>query len=220
MPENGWWKAFTDTVPDGYLDLLEAEEEAAEMLHFHPMFVPGLLQTEAYASALTAPTSLKAMTEADVERLVRLRMMRQRAALDDERPKRLTFVLDETCLHRPVGGRAVMHDQLKRLLELRDHPAIRMVVTPFEGALHPGLLGPFLILDYPDGADSVLYFEWQQGSTVVRGRPELVRRYRTVAERLVGADPTGELTERLLRTALRRVADPVGGGRPSPTGAV
>ncbi|GAA3288992.1 hypothetical protein GCM10020218_056590 [Dactylosporangium vinaceum] len=207
----GWWKAFADTVPDGYLALIEAEEEATEIVHFHPMFVPGLLQTEAYASALTESTSLKGVTHADVERLVRVRMLRQKTAFRAERPRRLTFVLDESCLHRPVGDPGVMCGQLEHLLELHGHPTVSLTVTPFGIGPHPGLLGPFLVLDYPDGADSVLCFEWQQGNTVVRGRPDLIQHYRTLVERLTQTDPTGSATEELLRSALRRAAAPVGG---------
>jgi len=43
---NGWWKTYLEVIPDGYLDLLAAEEDASRIIHFHPMFVPGLLQTE------------------------------------------------------------------------------------------------------------------------------------------------------------------------------
>ncbi|HLZ08935.1 MAG TPA: Scr1 family TA system antitoxin-like transcriptional regulator, partial [Chloroflexota bacterium] len=55
-PQNGWWKDFLEIVPEGYSDLLSAEEDALRITHFHPTLVPGLLQTEAYATAITPTT--------------------------------------------------------------------------------------------------------------------------------------------------------------------
>src|SRR5436305_5486160 len=108
VPSNGWWKEFVDVIPDGYLDLLAAEEDASRVAHFHPTLIPGLLQTEDYAVAVTPLTILNRTTAAKAASLVRVRMLRQRAALDGSRPKDLVFLMDETTLHRPVGPPSVM----------------------------------------------------------------------------------------------------------------
>src|SRR5690349_11900705 len=118
LPSHGWWKTYLDTIPEGYLDLIEAEADATRIVHFHPTFVPGLLQTAEYATALCPATSLKTLTNADVTTLVRVRMLRQRSALNNSPRKELVFLLDETSLRRPVGSQEVMRNQLEHLLVL------------------------------------------------------------------------------------------------------
>jgi hypothetical protein len=203
-----------DVIPDGYLDLVSAEEDASRIVHFHPTFVPGLLQTERYATAVTPATALKDMIPRKAATLVQVRMLRQRAALDRSRRKRLVFLMDEACLYRPVGSAAIMHEQLLHLLEMHAHPMVSLTVVPFRAQPHPGLLGPFTILQYADGLDEVLCFEWQRGNTLVRDDPDLVRRYRDLADLLARSDPDGQTAKRLVGSALGRLAGSVGGASP------
>ena len=198
-PQSGWWKGYLETVPDGYLELLTAEEDATRIVHLHPTFVPGLLQTERYAAAITPATTLKTLTAGDITTLVEVRMLRQRVALDPIRGKRLVFLMDESCLRRPVGSAAVMREQLAHLLQMADHPSVTLVVVPFRDRPHPGLLGAFTILQFGEGLEDVLCFEWQMGNKVVRDQPELIRRYRDLADLLAGADPHGTAAQRLIR---------------------
>jgi hypothetical protein len=199
---HGWWKAHLETVPGGYLDLIVAEEDASRIIHFHPIFVPGLLQTEEYARAITATTLLKPMGAGDAAELVNVRMLRQRFAIHGERYKEMVFILDEASLRRPVGSPDTMRDQLTHLLGLLGNARVTLVVVPFEEQPHPGLLGAFTLLEYTTGVDAVLCFEWQLGNTVIRDRPDLVRRYRALANRLVDADPDGASAKRSISSAL------------------
>jgi hypothetical protein len=200
-PVSGWWKAYVETVPDGYLDLLAAEEDATRIVHFHPTFIPGLLQTESYAAAITPATTAKSMTAAEAENLVRVRMLRQQAALDGSPPKELVFLLDETALRRPVGSPIVMREQLDHLLVLADHPAVTLVVVPFQEQPHPGLLGAFILLQYASGPEDVLCFEWQMGNILVRNEPALVRRYHSLADQLMSAGRSGRAAKQLISAA-------------------
>ncbi|SNT16064.1 hypothetical protein SAMN05421812_103458 [Asanoa hainanensis] len=213
-PQNGWWKAYHEVVPGGYLDLIAAEEDAAEIVHFHPTFVPGLLQTKQYAKALIPSTSLKDLSERDIESLVEVRMMRQRSALDEAGRRRLIFLLDESCLYRPVGSAETMRSQLNHLLEMCEHPAVVLSVIPFRSELHPGLLGPFMLLRSADSFADVVCFEWQRGNTLVRGEPDLARRYGLLADRLVDADPDG--AKRLIQAAIIGLSTEASGGAEAP----
>ena len=189
--DSGWWKAFLDTIPDGYLDLVAAEEDARRIVHFHHTFIPGLLQTESYATAITPTTTLKSLTTRDAETLVKVRLLRQQAALNDSSRKELVFLIDESSLRRPVGSPATMREQLRHLLDMTEHPGVTLIVLPFQAQPHPGLLGPFMLMQYGEGLGDVLCLEWQLGNVVIRNRPELVRRYRELAENLVRTDPRG-----------------------------
>jgi uncharacterized protein DUF5753 len=198
---NGWWKDYVETIPDGYLDLLVAEEDASRIVHFHPTLVPGLLQTAGYARAVTPTTSVKSMTPVDVTVLVQVRMLRQRAAFDESRPKNFVFLLDETALYRAVGMPSVMREQLNHLLEMVDHPGVRLIVVP-RVQPHPGLLGSFMLMQYGGGIPDVLCFEWQLGNIVIRDKPHLVDRYRALADSLSEIDQNGASTRQAIEAAL------------------
>jgi hypothetical protein len=201
-PEHGWWKTFLETIPEGYLNLLAAEEDASRIIHFHPTFIPGLLQTERYASAITPTTTLKLMSAADVATLVQVRMLRQRALLHGDRSKEFTFLLDETALRRPVGSPSIMHEQLNHLLEMAIHPTVNVVVIPLQARPHPGHLGAFMLIECDQGIDDVLCFESPLGNTLVRDQPDLVHRYRVLADQLAQSDPEGIATKQIIVSAL------------------
>ncbi len=202
-PASGWWKDYLEIIPEGYFDLLAAEDDASHIVHFHPTLVPGLLQTEAYAAAITPTTSLKSMTQADVAMLVQVRMLRQRAAFDGTRPKRLSFLVDETALHRAVGEPDVMRDQLLHLLDVAERSTVSLTVIS-RSQPHPGWLGSFMLMHYGGGLPDVLCFEWQLGNKVIRDQPQLVGHYRDLANRLMEIDRDGVATRRLIESAFAR----------------
>jgi hypothetical protein len=202
-PKNGWWKDYTEVIPGGYQDLIAAEEDAVGIVHFHPTLVPGLLQTERYASAITKATTAKDLSPADVESLVHVRMLRQRSAFAGSPPKRLVFLFDEGCLHRPVGAPDTMREQLHHLLEIATRTDVTMIVLPFDRSPHPGLLGAFMVLENRAGVGDVVCFEWQLGNTV-RREPDVVRRYQMLSDSLIRSVPDGAATRRLIQAALDR----------------
>jgi hypothetical protein len=89
------------------------EQQAARLCYFEPCLVPGLLQTEEYARAVVSAGGLYRSDR--VEELVNLRMSRQRLLHRENLPE-CVFVIDESALHRPVGGPVVINRQLGRLL--------------------------------------------------------------------------------------------------------
>ena len=60
----------------------------------------------------------------------------------------LTAIMDEAVLRRPIGGTAVMGEQLDELLRPRGNVTVRVV--PFTVGAFPGLEGGFTLLDFPD----------------------------------------------------------------------
>jgi hypothetical protein len=73
-------------------------------------------------------------------------------------------VLDEVALRRRIGDASVMHEQLMRLVELADHPTVKIqVIEGMEG--HVGLSGAFWIAER-QGQASVVYLD-----DITDGRP-------------------------------------------------
>jgi transcriptional regulator with XRE-family HTH domain len=177
----GWWHDYSDVLPSWFEAYVGLEEVATQIRAYEVQFVPGLLQTEDYARAVTL-LGHDGEPPRDTERRVRLRMARQAVLDRDERPS-VWAVIDEAVLRRPAGGPAVMQGQLKHLVELSQRPNVTIQVIPFQAGGHAAAGGPFSILRFaePDLPD-VVYLE-QLTSALYLDKPETVDSYLRVMER-------------------------------------
>ncbi|MFH0516202.1 helix-turn-helix domain-containing protein [Streptomyces sp. M41] len=168
-----WWSKYHDVVTPQYAQYLGYESAATSLRTYHPIVVPGHLQTRAYADALLAPRGLKPQR---TRRVVDLRMERQERMLDGSAGPEVTFVLDEAAVRRQIGGKAVLDEQLQQLLDLGARDGITIRVLPFEAGAHYSTLGSFVLLGFPD-ADDLLYLEHAAGSMTGGEDLELLARY-------------------------------------------
>lgn len=144
----GWWHRFRDVLPDWFSAFISLESEANLIRAYEPHYVPGLLQTPDYASAVLRAGMPHASDE-EIERAVALRTERQALLSRDPSPL-LWVVMDETVLRRPVGGPAVMRGQIARLIEASaTMPNVRLQILPFAAGPHPAMYGPFHIFRFP-----------------------------------------------------------------------
>lgn len=178
----GWWHDYSDVLPHWFEAYVGLEEAATQIRAYEVQFVPGLLQTEDYARAVTL-LGHDAAPPREIERRVRLRMTRQ-AVLDRPDPPNVWAVIDEAVLRRPAGTPAIMHGQLKHLADLAQRPNVTIQIIPFQAGGHAAAGGPFSILRFaePDLPD-VVYLE-QLTSALYLDKPEAVESYLKVMERL------------------------------------
>lgn len=143
--EKGWWHEFGPGVAGTYVDF---ETETEEIQAFGLAIVPGLLQTAEYARTMFADY-YKGRRDADdvVRRNLAVRMARQER-LTGEHPLRLTALIDESALMRPLGGPEVLTAQLVHLAEVASLPNVEIRVLPL-GNPHQGLDGAFSIMRFP-----------------------------------------------------------------------
>ncbi|SDG22649.1 Helix-turn-helix domain-containing protein [Sinosporangium album] len=145
------------TAPSGpswYIRWVEEVEPYSRILRsWDPLLVPGLLQTEPYARAVFR-NGLAGSSPKEVEDGVSARLRRQ-VILDGEKPPTLWVLIDEWVLRRPVGGRAVMHDQMQQLLSLVERPTIHVQVVPHDAPCTAGLVSNFVIAEIPDSPTTV-----------------------------------------------------------------
>ncbi|MGI8332363.1 helix-turn-helix domain-containing protein [Actinomadura scrupuli] len=184
----GWWHNYADILASWFEVYVGLEEAASRIRAYEVQFVPGLLQTEEYARAVTLLGHPDASTE-EVDRRVTLRMTRQQV-LTGQNATHLWAVMDEAALRRPLGGPAVMRAQLDHLIEMSGSPNVTLQIVPFMRGGHAAAGGPFSILRFaePDLSD-VVYLE-QLTSAIYLDKPEDVDRYLAVMERLcVDAEP-------------------------------
>ncbi|MER6825350.1 helix-turn-helix transcriptional regulator [Streptosporangium sp. NPDC000563] len=183
--KRGWWHIHGDAVPSWFEVFIGLEAEATSIQTYQPQLVPGLLQTEAYARAVIE-TDHPEMSEEEIDRLVTLRLARQKL-LNRSNPPELWAVMSEAALRHAIGGPATMREQLLKLRDTRRLSCINLQVLPFAGGAHPGMLGPFHLLEFPPTSETrVAYVEYLTGSIYLE-KPEEVRRYRLIFDHLRAA---------------------------------
>jgi transcriptional regulator with XRE-family HTH domain len=149
--KKGWWYSYRDVLPNRYEFLIGLEEEASSIRNFELAVIPGLLQIEDYARALIRTGPLELGPE-EVERLVEVRMARQKVLAKADRPQ-FWAILDEAAIRRPIGGPAVMRAQLQHLASASEQGKTTIQVIPYSVGAHPGTTGPFVILEFPGPAE-------------------------------------------------------------------
>jgi len=196
----GWWHSFRDILPNPYEVYIGLEAGAASIRNFEPVVVPGLLQTEEYARQ-TLRNGPGELDRDDVERLLQVRMERQRVLGREDRP-RLWAVLDEAVIRRVVGGPEVMRDQLRHLIECTEQGKTTLQVVPYRAGAHAGTTGPFVILEFPEPADpEVVYVETLAGDIYLEA-PTDVDRYTLAFARLLAAAMHPDDSLRLVQQAV------------------
>ncbi|WP_330184908.1 DUF5753 domain-containing protein [Nocardia sp. NBC_01503] len=184
------------------------EASAWRLIVYHEQ-VPGLLQTRDYARSLIG-AFYRDGTRDDIDRRVELRMKRQHIVTRKSAPLELQVLLHESALHRVIGGRMVMAEQLRHLAEISKLPNVTVRINPYRAGMAWGILhGQFVILDF--GVDSkgrpveppVVYLEGGPSSDVYLEKAGEVRRYDELASTIRGTSLTETESRNLLRQAAR-----------------
>nr|WP_051116527.1 helix-turn-helix transcriptional regulator [Amycolatopsis nigrescens] len=191
----GWWHRYNDLTPRWFDDYIGLEEAAVRIQTYELQFVPGLLQTEAYARAISShgrPDS----ADDNVERRVALRMRRQKLLARPNSP-RLWAVIDESVLHRPIGGTRVLRAQIGHLLELTTMPHISLQIVPLRLSGYSAE-GAFTLLRFKeDELPDIVYLEHLSGA-LYQEKPEEIEIYSRALDRLAVDAETPDRSRQML----------------------
>jgi len=180
--ERAWWAEYRDIVQPGSFISLEAE--ASAMRNWEPVVLPGLLQTEPYMRALFSAAA-ETGRQMRIDRAVALRRARQRRLMTGDYPLELFAIIDESVIHRPIGGESVMAEQLRHLIAVSELPTVTLQILPYSVGAHSMLGTSLAILEFHEAADlDVVYVEGFGRSPHFRKQPAEVCRYRGAFERL------------------------------------
>ena len=164
----------------------------------NPLLIPGLLQTEGYIRAVhEAWRPVDGNVKIDAE--VAARLERQ-TILDRELPPSLGVVIDESVLYRPIGGPAVMRDQLAHLLDMSERPRVSVQVVPTDTGAHVGLQGGFAILPFSGNAPGMVYFESPDRGETTQDAKRLARvtvTYDTLRDNALSARASRDLIRKV-----------------------
>lgn len=176
-----------------FADAAELETLAASIGEYAPMIVPGLLQTEGYARTLIR-AAMRFQPQHMVDDLVAARRERQ-SIFEAPTAPLLWFVLHEAVLRLPIGGPAVMHEQLKRLVVLVEgNRRLVVQVLPFSAGAQAFLNATTIAMTFAD-APPVIYTESAYTGQLIE-EPALVARYREAYDlaRAASLSPEDSLT--------------------------
>ncbi|MGI8312342.1 DUF5753 domain-containing protein [Saccharopolyspora hattusasensis] len=143
-----------------------------------PMVIPGLLQTADYTRAIMVAGEI-APTEIETRVLVRVG---RREVFTRRQPANLLALVDETVIRREIGGHYVMIDQLRHLLDISERPNVTLQVMPAGCGWHPGLDGPFMVLESADGLP-IVHLENRRAGLFFH-EPDDVQAYQLAAEKI------------------------------------
>jgi hypothetical protein len=198
--EKGWWYPYREMISESYTNFIGLEDGAASVLTFELGIMPGLVQTPEYAEALLLGGPSELSSEQIAQR-VEIRLERQKLLTRDDDPVRLWAVIDESVLRRPVGGPAVLKAQLAHLTELIKQPKVTVQVVPNGVGAHPGLNGPFTILEFPEPLDhDAVYTENIAGELMVEEQHD-VGRFKVAFQRLTATAKSPEDSLELIDAA-------------------
>jgi transcriptional regulator with XRE-family HTH domain len=142
--------------------VLECERTASAMTEWSPQLIPGLLQTSGYARAILGASD---EPRAQIEHRVTLRAGR-RDALTLKQPLHLDAVIGESALRQRIGGTEAMGEQLRHLMRFAELRSVTLRVIAEHGDWHPGLMGPFVLYEFPT-APAIVHLEHHRSGVFV-----------------------------------------------------
>ncbi|MFG3057531.1 helix-turn-helix domain-containing protein [Streptomyces sp. NPDC048231] len=197
----GWWHSYSDVLPNWFPTYVGLEGAAHLIRSYEVQFVHGLLQTEAYAHAVVA-RGMRGASVADIDRRVALRLERQKYLVAENAPE-FHVVLDEAALRRPYGDRQVMRGQLQHLIDISEHPNVRLQIMPFSFGGHSGESGSFTILSFSESDLSDVVYMEQLSSALYLDKREDVAQYESAMKQLQQDSPGPDESRDLLRGLLQ-----------------
>jgi DNA-binding XRE family transcriptional regulator len=147
------WVAEASPLPVWFEDFFRAQTLAHTIRTWHPILIPGPLQTADYARAFHVGARTP---EHLIEDRIASRLELQRQTIERQpEPAKLLAVMDEIVLYRRVGSAEVMHNQLLHVVEQGQRQHIGIQIVPASRGANAGNIGAFTIASLDD-ADVML----------------------------------------------------------------
>jgi transcriptional regulator with XRE-family HTH domain len=171
----GWLQQHGSTMPKQLATLIDHENKAIKISDFQATIVPGLLQTGEYARKIISH-NVNVPAEEIADR-VAARLARQ-SLFTRPRPPRFTFFVHEFVLRTPVGGLAVMSEQLHHLLRMSVRPYITIRVVPIAIGAHASMAGSFKLMEFAE-FKPIVYLDSETSSLFLE-KPVEIKAYQRV----------------------------------------
>jgi transcriptional regulator with XRE-family HTH domain len=156
LESGGFFERFLDSldvteVADHFEAALEAEQTAIAISEYAVSFVPGLLQTPAYARAVLR-TLEPNFIPAEIDKFVVNRMRRADILKNPSSPT-MWIILNENVLRTVVGNPETMAEQLRHILALAQSGRILVQVVPHSAGAHACMSSMLSLMRFDDAPD-------------------------------------------------------------------
>ena len=190
-----------ESLRGDFKDFVETEADANEVRVVETVLVTGLLQTEGYAEALLGAARRGVAQDVITDRSA-LRLRRQARLDDAASPLRLHAILHEPSLHLPIGGAAVMADQLDHLIRRGEQDNVTVQILPSSLGEFAGIGAAYHLLGFADDFPGAAYEDGFENGTYVEDEAELAV-YTSHFEHLTGIALNPEASTRLIAEIMR-----------------
>jgi transcriptional regulator with XRE-family HTH domain len=196
-----WWSPYREFVSASYERYLGFEDAAVSALECQVGIVPGLLQTEDYARAVTS-VGFASLSPDQIDGLVEVRMLRQRHKLEGPAPLKARYVITQAALEFRVGGKDAHRDQLRHLRELSQQSTIDLRAIPYERGEEGAQIGPYTIFQFPSPDMPDVAFSESVAGSVILDDPRDLRRLHRLHSNLTAAALDPQATRDLITMIL------------------
>ena len=208
-----WWQTpgYRENLTEPLRRLIEFEAEAAAIRYYSFYHITGMLQTPAYARALTSKWDDE-LTPEQIKYRVEARRLRQETLISRLDHIKVFILLDESVLWRPIGGDEALAEQLERIISLTEQGQVYVRMIPFtvdtlmtNNASYDLL---FLGEDLPENA--VLYRENGMMDEIIEDQPT-TSRHRIRFDKVWNATSDEATTVSFIRERIRALRMPDNG---------
>lgn len=190
-----WWDRYGSDLGPEYVDHAWLDDRASAIRSYDTMTFAALVQTPEFAEAeIRGDPDIPCR---HIALAVEFRNERQRV-FAKARPPRMSIVLDECVLYRPIVEPGVMAGQLHRIIELIESGTLDLRVLPTSVWTQGERYGGFQVFDLPEPYPKVGYAETIAGPVYVEseGVDRFVRIYNELHTAALGPRESARLVEK------------------------
>ncbi len=200
----GWWEEYRGVLTVDFLEVAELEAHAEGLTFCTTAYIPGLLQTRAYASAVFARL-FPPLPPQEIETRTAFRIRRQELVRSGGTP--LHTFIHEAALRMQFGGPSVLTGQLQALLDDSERPGISVRIVPFAVDTFPGAGENLTFASGPVPELDTVEVDVSQGALFLESPADLAN-HRSIFSRL-DTTALGEKESReFIRSIMKEVKSP------------
>lgn len=173
-----WRREYANKVASFQLEIADLEDMSITVSGYDPVVVPGVLQTDEYATCILAKSddpNVSSYRSHSIDSVLSLRA-RRREILFEKGAENVQFIIGEGAFHHLVGDDDVMCRQMQYLASIAREGYASIKILPFTSGLPAGAMFPFRIfLTSEEPLDGVLYFDIPFVDSMISGKDELHR---------------------------------------------
>ncbi|SMF67491.1 helix-turn-helix transcriptional regulator [Streptomyces sp. Amel2xC10] len=200
----GWWLEHAAHLRPDYVDHIALEDDATYIREWQPVLVPGLLQTPAYAEAITEG-SPNYITPDRVAQLLKVREGRQSKI--EEGGATYSAILWESVIAHPLVSTDVHREQLVALLEIAQRKNVTVQVLPYSTGVLGAVTSAFSTFSFDaEPVVEAVALENLRGTSVLEGSEDLTA-YANMYDLLRSSALAPDTSVQLIRGVLRSLKD-------------